>query len=101
VSILHAKIATLCVDLFVHCRSYIQLSLQPRAAVSDQRQLLLVAETASFGRSWQVLAGLGSSVSDLDPGGSGFKSPVWIQIRNLDPDPAIEIELFYSYIEAS
>ena len=37
-----------------------------------------------------------SSVSDPDPVGSGFKSPVWIRIRirDPDPDPAIEIELF-------
>jgi len=36
------------------------------------------------------------SVSDPDPVGSGFKSPVWIRIRirNPDPDPAIEIEPF-------
>ena len=33
-----------------------------------------------------------TSVSDPDPVGSGFKSPVWIRIRN--PDPAIEIEPF-------
>jgi len=37
-----------------------------------------------------------SSVSDPgpDPGGSGFKLPVWIRIRNPDPILAIEIELF-------
>jgi len=33
-----------------------------------------------------------NNVSDPDPdlGGSGFKSPVWIRIRN--PDQAIEID---------
>ena len=35
------------------------------------------------------------SVSDPDPGGSGFKLPDWIRIRirNPDPDPESEIEL--------
>ena len=34
-----------------------------------------------------------SSVAESDPGGSGFKSPGWIQIRIRNPDPGREIGL--------
>ena len=33
------------------------------------------------------------SVSDPDPGGSGFKLPRWIRIRIRNPDPESEIKL--------
>ena len=39
------------------------------------------------------------SVANPDPGGSGFKSPGWIRIRN--PDPASEIELLKSTFPAN
>ena len=45
--------------------------------------------------SWYVAQGshLNTSVSDPDPGGSGFKLPDWIRIRIRNPDPESEIEL--------
>ena len=43
---------------------------------------------------WSMIFVTMSSVSDPDPGGSGFKLPGWIRIRirNPDPDPEGEIE---------
>ena len=59
------------------------------AQACPARKLGVWAGYLHFGK---LLAYPTSSVLDPDPVGSGFKSPVWIWIRN--PDPAIEIELF-------
>ena len=40
-----------------------------------------------------LLTLLGTSFSDPDPVGSGFKLPDWIRIRIPDTDPESEIEL--------